>query len=233
MLLLVVAAEEEASVPWKIEYSVTNKAATTAGGIRFENELGQVYAKRTMLKATNLAWRVFNQFDYPSRRKPVYKIELLIQQFDLYKNASGVRYVAYVVNGSFILMDANYLETYTGNLKREFNGLVYNQVANILQWKGNGEAPVGVTSGIADYVRMKGGYDGSLRVAVGQGTSWDSGYDVTAKFLEYCNKLKRGFVGELNAKMRNGYTVGYFVDILGKNVNQLWSEYKTLYNKGN
>ncbi|CAN1289288.1 hypothetical protein LINPERPRIM_LOCUS20201 [Linum perenne] len=46
---------------------------------------------------------------------------------------------------------------------------------------------------------MKGGYERSGWVGVGDGERWDSGYDVTERFLGYCNKLKRGFIGELNA----------------------------------
>ncbi|CAN0927010.1 Basic secretory protease (Fragments) [Linum grandiflorum] len=241
-LLLLLAASAEAAdkypmVNWKkIDYVVTNKAGNTSpGGVRFKKELGESYAKRTMMLATAFAWRVFDQLDGvpASSRKPVQKIELVLVPFQYHSNGTGsVRYVAYVRNASVIVMDSDYLGTFKGDLKREFGGLVYNQVATILQWKGNGEAPTGVTTGITDYVRMKAGFDGSFRVAAGQGKRWDGGYDVTGKFLEYCNKLKRGFVAELNAKMRNGYTRGYFVDILGKNVDLLWSEYKASYPKG-
>ncbi|CAN0914895.1 Basic secretory protease (Fragments) [Linum grandiflorum] len=220
-----------AMVPWQIEYSVTNNAPNTAGGKRFEEVIGEGYAKNAMVKATNFAWRALNQLDVPERRKPVRKIELAVDQFGF--GNSTTLFVSYILNGSSIHIGAGYLATYQGDLKTEFTGILYNQVASILEWNGNGEAPAGLTSGIADYVRMKAGYGRSVWVGVGQGQRWNSGYDVTAKFLGYCNKLKRGFVGELNAKMKNGYTVGYFVDILGKNVDQLWSDYKAMYTKEN
>ncbi|CAN1289281.1 Basic secretory protease (Fragments) [Linum perenne] len=216
-------------VPWQIQYVVTNNAHDTAGGVLFDVAVGEVYAKRAMLEATNMAWRVLNQFYVPLGRRPVQKIELVVERFNF--DNSNNHIVAYIINGSSIHIDTTYFETYHGDLRREITGIVYNQVATILEWNGNGEAPAGLTSGIADYVRMKGGYERSGWVGLGDGERWDSGYDVTARFLGYCNKLKRGFIGELNAKMRNGYTVGYFVDILGKTVDQLWFDYKTMYDK--
>ncbi|KAK1588938.1 hypothetical protein Q3G72_028793 [Acer saccharum] len=43
---------------------------------------------------------------------------------------------------------------------------------------------------------------------------WDQGFDVTAKFLDYCNSLRNGFVAELNKKMRSGYSNSYYDDLL-------------------
>lgn len=60
----------------------------------------------------------------------------------------------------------------------------------------------------------------------GQGDRWDQGYDVTARLLDYCDSLKPGFVAQLNAKMKAGYSDDFFAQILGKNVQQLWQEYK-------
>ncbi|GMP38429.1 hypothetical protein CsSME_00009677 [Camellia sinensis var. sinensis] len=41
--------------------------------------------------------------------------------------------------------------------------------------------------------------------------------------------IRNGFVAELNKKIRNGYSADYFVELLGKTVDQLWSDYKTKY----
>ncbi|KAF5179711.1 Basic secretory protease [Thalictrum thalictroides] len=41
--------------------------------------------------------------------------------------------------------------------------------------------------------------------------------------------LRAGFVVELNAKMRTGYSNNFFYDLLGKTVDQLWSDYKAKY----
>ncbi|KAF5814083.1 hypothetical protein HanPI659440_Chr03g0112451 [Helianthus annuus] len=103
---------------------------------------------------------------------------------------------------------------------------LYHEMTHIWQWNGKGQAPGGLIEGIADYVRLKAGYAPSHWVQPGQGDRWDQGYDVTARFLDYCNGLRDGFVAELNKKMRDGYNDGFFVDLLGKTVDQLWAEYK-------
>ncbi|KAK4848095.1 hypothetical protein QYF36_009242 [Acer negundo] len=75
----------------------------------------------------------------------------------------------------------------------------------------NGQALGGLIEGIADYMP-------SHWVKAGQGNRWDQGYDITARFLDYCNSLRNGFVAELNKKMKDGCNDSYFVDLLGENV---------------
>lgn len=99
-------------------------------------------------------------------------------------------------------------------------------MTHVWQWNGNGQAPHGLIEGIADYVRLKAGYGSSHWVKPGQGARWDLGFDVTARFLEYCEGLKVGFVAELNKKMKNSYSDKFFVELLGKPVEQLWKDYK-------
>lgn len=88
----------------------------------------------------------------------------------------------------------------------------------------------GLIEGIADYVRLKAGYVVSNWAKNGQGTRWDEGYSVTARFLDYCNGLRNGFVAELNKKMRSGYSNNFFVELLGKTPDQLFVDYKAKYN---
>ena len=83
-----------------------------------------------------------------------------------------------------------------------------------------------VFEGVADFVRLKAGLGPAHWVALG---SWDKGYDVTARFLDYCDSLKPGFVAQLNAKMKGGYSDDFFAQILGKNVQQLWRDYKAKF----
>ena len=47
-----------------------------------------------------------------------------------------------------------------------------------------------------------------------------------ARFLDHCGDLRNGFVAELNKKMQSGYSDYFFVELLGKTVDQLWIEYK-------
>ncbi|KAF5727274.1 Plant basic secretory protein (BSP) family protein [Tripterygium wilfordii] len=203
-----------------VDYVVTNKAGSSGGSVRFKHEIGIPYSKQTLESATKFIWKIFQQ-NSVAERKNVQKVTLIIENMD------GV---AYAVNNE-IHVNANYLGNYTGDLKREFTGVLYHEMTHIWQWDGNGQTPGGLIEGIADYVRLKAKYIPSHWVKPGQGDKWDKGYDVTARFLDYCNSLKSGFVAELNKKMRSGYKATYVVNLLGKTVDQLWSDYKAKYSQ--
>ncbi|KAL6883495.1 hypothetical protein ACP4OV_010909 [Aristida adscensionis] len=76
---------------------------------------------------------------------------------------------------------------------------------------------------------LKAGYAPESWAQPGQGDRWDEGYSVTARFLDYCDSLQSGFVAQLNAKLKDGYSDDYFVQILGKSAQQLWQDYKAKY----
>ncbi|KAK9176700.1 hypothetical protein WN944_028719 [Citrus x changshan-huyou] len=216
-LLLTLAATQTVHA---VHYVVTNTAPTTAGGARFKKEIGAGYSKKTLASATHFIWRTFQQTN-PADRKNVRKVSLFVDDMD------GV---AYAVNNE-IHVSARYIGSYSGDVKREITGVLYHEMTHIWQWNGNGQTPGGLIEGIADFVRLKANYAPSHWVQPGQGDRWDQGYDVTAWFLDYLNSLRNGFVAELNKKMRTGYSTNYFVELLGKNVDQLWSDYKAKYGK--
>ena len=200
-----------------VEYEVSNNAAGTPGGTRFDNEIGLDYSKQVLEAASSFIWSTFEQSE--GDRKDVQLITLVIETMD------GVAYTSN--NG--IHVSANYIASYSGDVKTEITGVLYHEVTHVWQWNGKGAAPGGLIEGIADYVRLKAGYAPSHWVKPGQGDRWDQGYDVTAYFLDYCNSLKGGFVAQLNAMMKNGYSDNFFVELLGKTVDQLWSDYKAKY----
>ncbi|KAI3774689.1 hypothetical protein L1987_49249 [Smallanthus sonchifolius] len=151
-----------------------------------------------------------------------------------YENQIGFKYAKHALKSSNlfiwrIFQQRNKADRANGDLKNEFSGVIYHEMTHVWQWSGNGSTPSGLIEGIADFVRLKAGYIPSHWVQPGQGDKWDQGYDVTARFLDYCEGLRRGFVAELNKKMRYVYSVDYFVDLVGKTVDQLWSEYKAAY----
>ncbi|XP_020553194.1 uncharacterized protein LOC105172834 isoform X3 [Sesamum indicum] len=201
-----------------VEFTVSNNAAGTTGGARFERDIGAQYTLQTMNVSTEFIWRTFQQ-NVPSDRKTLQKVSLFVDDMD------GV---AYTVNDQ-IHVSARYIQGYSGDVKREFTGVLYHEMTHVWQWSGNGQAPGGLIEGIADFVRLKAGYAPSHWVKPGQGDRWDQGYDVTARFLDYCNGLRSGFVAELNKKMKSGYSNNYFVELLGKTVDQLWKDYKAKY----
>jgi hypothetical protein len=202
-----------------VVYTVTNTAGSTTGSTRFNNEIGSEYAYQTMSSATDFILKVFQQTESPSDQKDVQQVSLYIDDTD------GV---AYTVNNE-IHVNANYLGNLTVDLKAEFNGVMYHEMTHIWQWNGNGQANGGLIEGIADFVRLRANYAPSHWVQPGGGDKWDQGYDVTARFLDYCNGLSNGFVAQLNNKMRSAYSDSFFVDLLGKTVDQLWTDYKAKY----
>ncbi|OWM64814.1 uncharacterized protein LOC116203433 [Punica granatum] len=215
-LLIVLSALEARA---QVRYTISNNAATTPGGIRFTNEIGIPYTEQTLASATDFIWQSFQQANAPDDRKNVQQVSLFIDNMD------GVAYTS----ADQIHVSASYLAGYSGDLKSEYTGVVYHEMTHVWQWNGAGQAPGGLIEGIADYVRLKAGYIPSHWVQPGQGDRWDQGYDVTARFLDYCNGLRNGFVAELNKKMRTGYNDSFFMDLLGKGVDQLWSDYKANY----
>ncbi|KAJ6751179.1 hypothetical protein OIU85_001676 [Salix viminalis] len=201
-----------------VDYTVTNRAGATAGGARFTRDIGADYSKKTLASATAFTWRTLRQTN-AADRKDVRAVNLFIDVMD------GV---AYATNNE-IHVSNNYIRNYSGDVRREITGVLYHEMVHIWQWNGNGQAPGGLIEGIADFVRLKANYAPSHWVQAGQGDRWDQGYDVTAKFLDYCNGLRSGFVAELNKKMKAGYSAQFFVDLLGKTVDQLWKDYKAKY----
>ncbi|KAL2254600.1 uncharacterized protein LOC105169499 [Sesamum indicum] len=214
--LAILSAMEGSSA---VEYSVTNTAANTPLGARFDTDIGAQYTREAMNAATTFIWGIFQQ-NNPSDRKSVERVSLFIDDMD------GVAYAS----NNEIHVSARYIQGYTGDVKTEFTGVLYHEMTHIWQWNGNGQTPGGLIEGIADFVRLKAGYAPSHWVKAGQGDRWDQGYDVTARFLDYCDGLRSGtFVAELNKKMRDGYSDGFFQELLGKSVNELWTDYKAKY----
>ena len=201
-----------------VDYTVTNRASATAGGARFTRDIGVDYSKQTLASATDFIWRTFQQSNAADRKN--------VQTVNLFIDVMGG--VAYATNNE-IHVSNDYMGNYSGDVRREITGVLYHEMAHIWQWNGNGQTPGGLIEGIADFVRLKANYAPSHWVQAGQGARWDQGYDVTAKFLDYCNGLRNGFVAELNKKMKTGYSAQYFVDLLGKTVDQLWKDYKAKY----
>ncbi|CAN1156404.1 hypothetical protein LINPERPRIM_LOCUS20184 [Linum perenne] len=173
---------------------------------------------QTMYAATRYTWTVFNQTDDPTN---ITTISLFVDDMMM-----GNKDIAAQTNNATIHLNANFIGAYTRNLRRQFNGVMYQEVAGIWQWDARGQAPAGLVSGIAHFVRLQARYGTVETAKPGEGDRWDQGNGVTARFLGYCEKLNKGFVGELNKKMRHGYTDGFFLDLLGLPVDHLWSNYK-------
>ncbi|XP_023754913.1 uncharacterized protein LOC111903369 [Lactuca sativa] len=203
-----------------VNYKVTNDASNTPGGIRFTNEIGIPYTKQIMRTINNYVWTtIFEQSD-PADRKPVPTMSIYIVEF---KGAEAITW------GDNINVSSVYLEGYEGDLKWEYTSLLHHEITHVFQWNGEGQAPVGLVEGVADYTILKANYYPPGFAEPGSGDTWDQGYDFTARFLEYCDGIVPGFVAKLNKMMRFSFDVKYFEDLTGKPVDQLWQEYKAQY----
>ncbi|KAJ9551993.1 LOW QUALITY PROTEIN: hypothetical protein OSB04_016038 [Centaurea solstitialis] len=196
-----------------LDYTVQNPAATTPGGIRFTNDIGVNHTIKTLSTATAFIWKTFQQ-NTDADKKKVARVGVFIDDMD------GV---AYAMNDN-IHVSAKYIKGFSGDVKTEITGVLYHEMTHVWQWNGKGHAPGGLIEGDCGF--REAGYAPRHWVQPGQGNRWDQGYDVTARFLDYCNGLRSCFIADLNKKMRDGYSDKFFVDLLGKTVDQLWTEYK-------
>ncbi|KAJ8647561.1 hypothetical protein MRB53_000584 [Persea americana] len=105
-----------------------------------------------------------------------------------------------VTLGNKINFSADSIAVSKGDLKDMVTGVLYHEMAHVWQWFGNQQTPSGLIEGIADFVRLKSGYPDP-------------------------NWVKP----DLNGKMRNGYSNDFFMELLGKTVDQLWADYKAKY----
>ncbi|CAL4942548.1 unnamed protein product [Urochloa decumbens] len=216
-LLLAVAVTSVAAVT----FHVTNSAPATPGGQRFDRDYGASYAARVLSDASGFTWAVFNQTTSPASRRPVDNVTLVV-------NATGGP--AAYTDGTTIVLDAGYVGNYTGDVMAEVTGVLYHETVHVWQWGlQDYDAHWWVFEGVADFVRLRAGYAPAHWVWPGQGSSWDKGYDVTARFFDYLDSLRPGFVAVLNAKLKDGYSDDYFVQIMGKSVQELWMDYKAKY----
>ncbi|XP_058738854.1 uncharacterized protein LOC131610818 [Vicia villosa] len=201
-----------------VEYTVTNTALSTPGGMRFRDYIGTQYTKQTLNSATQFIWKIFQE-NNPADRKNVQKVSLFVDDID------GIAFT--YISTSEIHVSARYLNTIT--TIDELTGVLYHEMTHVWQWNGNGQANGGLIEGIADYVRLKANFAPSHWVKDGQGDKWDHGYDVTARFLDYCDSLRNGFVADLNKLMKSGYSDDFFATLLGKTPDQLFMDYKNHY----
>ncbi|KAF8028691.1 hypothetical protein BT93_E1366 [Corymbia citriodora subsp. variegata] len=206
----------------EIECSVFDHTSGTPD-TRFGREVGTQYGAEALLDATEFVLETFGQSETGGRGYDFILLE--VESFF----ANGRPFAIATTNGSQILVNADYLQTFPGNLIDEFTGIVYFTSGLVWEWTGNGRAPAGLITGIADYMRLTAGwgYEGWPRR--GLGLRWDEGYAITANFLQYCEGLRRGFVLDLNAMMIDLYNDAYFVELLGKSVDELWADYKLEY----
>lgn len=121
-----------------------------------------------------------------------------------------------------------------GALKREVYGVIVHEMVHCWQWDGRGTCPGGLIEGIADFVRMRAGL-GAAHWKKTKGEKWDAGYQHTAYFLNWIEKIKgAGSIRRLNGALQHRR---YDEDILweelfGEKVDKLWRKYQETIEDG-
>jgi hypothetical protein len=112
--------------------------------------------------------------------------------------------------------------------KEEILGVLVHEMVHCWQHSAFGTAPVGLTEGVADWVRLKAGYV-PPHWKRHTDCDWDAGYERTGYFLEWLEK-EHGVdvVRRINEAMRGCEYDGKKVwkNCCGKDIETLWEEYK-------
>ncbi|KAL2513447.1 Uncharacterized protein Fot_27418 [Forsythia ovata] len=77
--------------------------------------------------------------------------------------------------------------------------VIVPQESNLFEknlWNGEGKTPTMLVKGIAEFVQLQGRFAASPWSESGGRNKWDGGYQLTVRFLEYCERMRRGFAAE-------------------------------------
>ncbi|KAF1942264.1 BSP-domain-containing protein [Clathrospora elynae] len=112
--------------------------------------------------------------------------------------------------------------------KEEILGVLVHEMVHCWQHSGFGSAPVGLTEGVADWVRLKAGL-APPHWKRDSDCEWDAGYQHTGYFLEWLEKEHgEDVVRRINQALRGCKYDGdsLWQSCCGKSVEGLWAEYK-------
>ena len=123
-------------------------------------------------------------------------------------------------------------ETSKALLLQELKGVMIHEMVHVYQHNGQGSADPGLIEGIADYIRLEANY-APVHWAKNKTRAWNSGYDVTAYFLQWVAERRGengdgGFVQQLNVTLSNcKWEEALFEKLTGSSLDALWKAYQT------
>ena len=113
-------------------------------------------------------------------------------------------------------------------ISQEIRGVIVHELVHCVQGTGCGDAPVGLTEGIADWVRLNCGLAPPHWRRSAEG-NWDAGYETTGYFLDYLEgRFGFGTVRRINERLRRDRYEHrkFWADLFHHSVFTLWEDYK-------
>lgn len=215
LLLVATAAMHPASAT---DY-VVNIDTDTPGGTRFSQDFSD--AVTVLSDATRYIQSAFSL----STPKEIPTVTLVVESFD------GVAQTG----GSTIQLSADYVASTqpadAAAMHYEIAGVLYHEMTHVWQNNnglyGSDQFFTGTIEGVADWVRLKAGFPSVGWPPRARGGEWFSGYTTTAYFLDWIETtVVPNFVNMLNLKMAEPWSNDFFLQIAGRSVDELWTEYQ-------
>jgi hypothetical protein len=112
-------------------------------------------------------------------------------------------------------------------IEAEITGVIVHEMVHVWQWNGLGTAPGGLIEGVADYVRLKAGYD-PPHWRRKPGKAWDEGYERTAFFFEWLEEVHgAGRVMKINEYLKDHRyeEKEFWKALFSESIDSLWKQY--------
>lgn len=215
LLLVLVAALANPSAA--TDY-IVNNSLDTPGGLRFSQQFGD--AVSVLGAATKYIQSAFSL----STPKDIPTVTLTVKSFD------GVAQTG----GSEISLSSDYVAsqpTSATAMHYEIEGVLYHEMTHVWQ-NNNGDYATdkffrGTIEGVADWIRLTAGFPSTSWSPRSRGGNWYDGYTTTAYFLDWIQTTqKQNFVNELNLKMAEPWSNDFFLQLVGRSVDELWTDYQ-------
>lgn len=202
-------------------FEVNNNVPDSPGGQRFNNELGVENMRQVLSNAASYIQAAFSL----SAPKDIPTVTLVVESIPGGVAATG---------GSTIHLSAEYIAGQpadTAALVREITGVLYHESTHVWQNNngnyGSDQFFTGVIEGIADWIRLTSGFASAGWSPRARGGNWYDGYTTTAYFLDWIQSTqKANFVNELNQKMADPWSNDFFLQLVGRSVDELWQDYQ-------
>lgn len=202
-------------------FEVSNDVPDSPGGQRFDDELGVENMRKVLADAAGFIQKAFSL----SAPKAIPTESLVVESMPGGVAATG---------GATIHLSAEYIAGQpadTAALVHEITGVLYHESTHV--WQNNngsyGSDPyfTGVIEGVADWIRLTAGLASAGWSPRARGGNWYDGYTTTAYFLAWIQSThKPRFVNQLNQKMAQSWSNDFFLQLVGRSVDELWQDYQ-------